>query len=88
MFPFSNLEKDEGTFRTYVYGGQQQVNTVTFTKPFKEAPVFGAFGTSDNNHLMGVGVISSITNKKCIFYVHNGGDSGYVTIKWTAVGKV
>lgn len=88
VFPFNNLEIEEGTFRTYVYGGQTQINTVTFSKSFKEVLAFGAYGDSGNNHLMGVGVISSLTNKNCSFYVHNGDNSGYVTIKWIAVGEV
>lgn len=89
VFPFSNLEIEEGTFETYVYGGQTQINTVTFKKSFNNVLGFGACGNSNsNNHLMGVGIISSLTNKKCSFYVHNGGESGYVKIKWVAVGKV
>lgn len=88
MFPFSNLEIEEGTFETYVLGGQTQIKTVTFKKTFNNVLGFGACGDSNNNHLMGVGAISGLSKTRCNFYVHNGGDSGYVKIKWVAIGKV
>lgn len=87
MFPFSNLQKDEGTFSTYVLGKQYQSVTVTFNKAFKEVPDFGAF-TLSNNLWIGISTISSLTKTGCTFHIINRDEAQTATIKWIAVGEV
>lgn len=89
VFPFSSLQKDEGSFSATVLGRQSASVTVYFNKPFKEVPDFGGYKLAGSINGLGISKIISITKESCTFYVVNR-ESEIITetFKWIAVGEV